>query len=291
LTPISDGGITFWLLGSWAGSAAWMTVYHHLLTGVTFWAATWYPQSFPDHQELNRRLATVKPVKAWNKPNWDSLREGINALIASLVAAIIALTCLVCLFYATAPEEIEQSQIHDAVIYQVLNTVAALMSAALAGAKFNQPITEVLSQGFEPLINVWFIVFFLWIGSMLLLYQCDLWTRERRAIKSTAKAKKQKPTKTRSPAATSLPPPNPIEQELNQLRADAGATRMRPVRQATPEVADWYVFRSGKAEGPYTKLQLWEVQNITARTKVRRGEADWQRAGEVSELAKYLSDK
>jgi hypothetical protein len=66
---------------------------------------------------------------------------------------------------------------------------------------------------------------------------------------------------------------------------------MRPVRPAAPEVADWYVFRSGKAEGPYTALQLWEVQKITARTKVRRGEADWQRAGEVSELAKYLSDK
>ena len=63
------------------------------------------------------------------------------------------------------------------------------------------------------------------------------------------------------------------------------------VRQATPEAADWYVFRSGKAEGPYSKLQLWEVQKITARTKVRRGEADWQRAGDVSELAKYLSEK
>jgi hypothetical protein len=118
-----------------------------------------------------------------------------------------------------------------------------------------------------------------------------LWVRRRRAIKSAAKAKKQKPTKTRSPAATNLPAPNPIEQELNQLSADAGATRMRPVRQATPEVADWYVFRSGKAEGPYTKLQLWEVQKITARTKVRRGEAEWQRAGEISELAKFLTDK
>ena len=38
--------------------------------------------------------------------------------------------------------------------------------------------------------------------------------------------------------------------------------------QTTPEIADWYVFRSGP-KGPYTKLQLWEVQKITARTKVR----------------------
>ena len=67
--------------------------------------------------------------------------------------------------------------------------------------------------------------------------------------------------------------------------------RVKPAKQAVPEVADWYVFRSGKAEGPYTALQLWEVQKITARTKVRRGEADWQPASEVSELAKYLSHK
>ena len=290
LTPISGGGIVFWLLGSWAASAAWMTAYHHCLTAISFWAATWYPQTFPGYQELHQRTLTAKPVKSWNKPNWDSWREGINALIASLVAAVITLTCLVSLFYAAAPEEIEQSQIDNAVTYQVLNTVTALISAAMTGAKFNQPITEVLSQGFEPLINVWFIVFCLWVASVLLLYQCDLWARRRRA----AKAAKQE----RRSQNSTAPILNPIEQELNQLSADAGATRMRPVRQATPvvrqatpEVADWYVFRSGKAEGPYTKLQLWEIQNITARTKVRQGEADWQRAGEVSELAKYLNDK
>ena len=119
------------------------------------------------------------------------------------------------------------------------------------------------------------------------LYQYDLWARQRRAAKQERRSQN-----------STAPAPNPIEQERNQLSADAGATRMRPVRQATPvvrqatpEVADWYVFRSGKAEGPYTKLQLWEVQKITARTKVRRGEAEWQRAGEISELAKFLTDK
>jgi hypothetical protein len=112
------------------------------------------------------------------------------------------------------------------------------------------------------------------------LYQYDLWARQRRAAKQERRSQN-----------STAPAPNPIEQELNQLSADAGATRMRPVRQAAPEVADWYVFRSGKAEGPYSKLQLWEVQKITARTKVRRGEAEWQRAGEISELAKFLTDK
>jgi hypothetical protein len=78
----------------------------------------------------------------------------------------------------------------------------------------------------------------------------------------------------------------PVRQAAPKVRQAAPK-----VRQATPEVADWYVFRSGKAEGPYSKLQLWEVQKITARTKVRRGEAEWQRAGEISELAKFLTDK
>jgi hypothetical protein len=99
------------------------------------------------------------------------------------------------------------------------------------------------------------------------LYQYDLWTRQRRAAKQEG----------RSQNSTS-PPPEPVEPQV------------KPAKQSTPEVADWYVFRSGP-KGPYTKLQLWEVQKITARTKVRRGEADWQRAGEIPELAKYLSEK
>ncbi|MEG4590000.1 DUF4339 domain-containing protein [Microcoleus sp. MOSTC5] len=83
--------------------------------------------------------------------------------------------------------------------------------------------------------------------------------------------------------------------KMNQKPAPAApsppARKLKAVKKAAPEVADWYVFRSGKPEGPYTALQLWEVQKITDRTKVRRGEADWQRASEVPELAKYLSKK
>ena len=82
LIPLSGGGFAFWLFGSWAVSAAWMIFYHHCLTGISFWAAPRYSQTFLGHQELHRKLATTQPVKAWNKPNWDSLREGINALIA-----------------------------------------------------------------------------------------------------------------------------------------------------------------------------------------------------------------
>lgn len=100
------------------------------------------------------------------------------------------------------------------------------------------------------------------------LYQCEFWLRRRRAAKQERRS--QAPT----PQA-----PEPVQR------------RIKPVKQAVPEVADWYVFRSGKAEGPYTALQLWEIQKITDRTKVRRGEADWQRAGGIPELAKYLTKK
>jgi hypothetical protein len=82
-----------------------------------------------------------------------------------------------------------------------------------------------------------------------------------------------------------------MNQKSTPPQIPAPTKRAKSVKQAVPEIADWYVFRSGKAEGPYTALQLWEVQKITARTKVRRREAEWQRAGEIPELAKYLSEK
>ena len=65
---------------------------------------------------------------------------------------------------------------------------------------------------------------------------------------------------------------------------------MKPAKQAAPEISDWYVFRSGKDEGPYNKLPLWEVQKITDHTKVRRGKSDRQPAGEIPVLAKYLTE-
>lgn len=107
----------------------------------------------------------------------------------------------------------------------------------------------------------------IWFFSIPLLYETVLGKRKSK-VKSKTKHNKK-------PAPTSSPPVRTI----------------KTPKQATPEVADWYVFRSGKAEGPYTALQLWEIQKITARTKVRRGESSWQRAGEIVELAKFLTDK
>ena len=128
------------------------------------------------------------------------------------------------------------------------------------------------------------------------IYQYDIWARQRRVAKQAAKTKAQEPVKRRSPVAD-LPSVNPIEVELNQLAAESGDARMRPVRRPSPapkpkpETPQWYVFRSGKSEGPYTKDQLRDVQRITDRTKVRREQAEWVKAGEVPELANYLTQK
>jgi hypothetical protein len=99
------------------------------------------------------------------------------------------------------------------------------------------------------------------------LYQYDLWARQRRAARQER----------RSHNSTS-PTSDPVEPQV------------KPAFQAAPEVSHWYVFRSGKAEGSSSKLQLWEVQKITDRTKVRRGKSDRQAAGEIPELAKYLTE-
>jgi GYF domain 2 len=98
---------------------------------------------------------------------------------------------------------------------------------------------------------------------------------------------------TSSPSTSRRKTIDPIEQELNQMKFESGMNRVKSVRRAAsvPEVSEWYVFRSGQPEGPYTKLQLLEVQKITDRTKVRLGEAEWQRAGEIPQLAAYLTEK
>jgi len=62
------------------------------------------------------------------------------------------------------------------------------------------------------------------------LYQYDLWARQRRAAKQER----------RSQNSTS-PTPSRVQ------------PRVKPAKKAAPEVSDWYVFRSGKAEGFYSK--------------------------------------
>lgn len=96
------------------------------------------------------------------------------------------------------------------------------------------------------------------------------------------------------------PSADPIEQELNQLRSQEkeleqlGAEFVKPVktpRSAVKTQTKWECFRSGPV-GPYTKEELRSIQKITAKTNVRRvGETDWTRAGQIPELAEFLTVK
>lgn len=170
------------------------------------------------------------------------------------------------------------------------------------------------------------------LGSAMALSWVALWhfwgwrrelaiASDRTSTKTSAKTS----AKERS-SSSNLPDPDPVEVELNQMSAELGNARMRPVRKSPSatqkpqpatqkrssttqkpqsatqkrpsatqkpksEQPHWYVFRSGKAEGPYTKDQLRDVQKITDRTKVKLGENEWQRAGEIPELAAYLTQK
>ncbi|MEG4058560.1 MULTISPECIES: DUF4339 domain-containing protein [unclassified Microcoleus] len=186
-------------------------------------------------------------------------REGLNALIVSFVAFVVTVFVL--------------SQ-----VLQIPRADADDFESIILRQNLIQFAREMIP------IGMFFVSAY--------IYQYDLWARHRRAAKLAAKAKAQEPTQKRS-HTRKVAAPNPADQELNKLRAESGMSRMKTTKpaEATPELPEWYVFRSGNAEGPYTKLQLLDVQKVTARTKVRRGEAEWQRAGEIPELAAYLTEK
>lgn len=237
--------------------AAWITVpflftfFHWVIASVARFLLT--------HLPAHPNLATVRQylTDRWSGSERSHWREGLNAFIISFVAFVVSF--LVVSFLTPVPSKTDAYEYGS---YLLRRNVLRLRLDII-------PIGMLVVSTY--------------------LYQYDLWARHRRAVKSAAKV--QEPTKRRSPATKNLPAPDPADQELNQLRAESGMSRMKTSRQAVPEVPEWYVFRSGNAEGPYTKLQLLDVQKITDRTKVRRGEAEWQRAGDIPELVAYLTEK
>jgi hypothetical protein len=239
------------LLSGIVGYAALQYWSAHLVN----WAAMWWPAESPGYSRIQAR-------KAWKHNKTATSQSFVRHTTSWHLAA------------------------NDATNLIYLNLIAIVLGAIgflLFGESSEWSETQEEIVG-SAVALVWVAVWHFW-G----------WPREVDIARGKPEAKKSQSStkKKRSPNSNS-PPPNPVEQELNQLKATTGMNRMKPVRrstQPTPEVAQWYVFRSGEAKGPYTKLQLWEIQEITARTKVRRGEAEWQRAGEIPELASYLTQK
>ncbi|MEG3861037.1 DUF4339 domain-containing protein [Microcoleus sp. herbarium12] len=247
-------GVAAVLIGAWTTVPFLFTFFH--------WAIASVAKFLLKHLPAHPKLAPVRQylTDRWSGSERSHWREGLNAFIISFVAFIVSF--LVVSYLTPVPSRADADYARG--FYVLRRNVLRLR-------------LDIIS------IGMFFVSAY--------LYQYDLWARHRRTVKSAAKAKAQEPTKRRSPK--NLPAPDPVEQELNQLKAQSGMSRMKTVRPAvsTPEAAEWYVFRSGSAEGPYTRMQLLEVQKITDRTKVRRGETDWQRAGEISELAAYLTEK
>jgi len=249
------------VLFSWMFQLPAIAYLHHWLILALDWIAQWWPQWALGYSKFQERLiqkTEQQQIKLFS-PTKASWQEGINALIVLLAVGIATVVFWGVCYKITGPD---------------------------------------VARDFRK-----FIFKMMWlVGPVIIayLYQYDFWARARRAAKLAKQAEKlakekeaakRKATKkTSSKPKKSQPPADPIEVELNQLSADFGVTAMRPVRKTpNPEQAQWYVFRSGQAEGPYTREQLWLAQRITARTNVRReSETDWTRAGAIPELADFI---
>jgi GYF domain 2 len=244
------------LVGAWATVTFLFTFLHWVVGSV----AKSILKNLPTHPKLG--LVRQYLTDRWSGSVQLHWREGLNAFMVSLIAFLVSVYAVAYLF----PIPSELSELNA---YGELGEVYLRQSVILL--RFHMiPIGMLIVSPY--------------------LYQYDLWVRHRRAARSVTKVRTQEPTKKRSPKAT----PDPIDMELNQLRTEAGMTRVKTGKRSAPSVPEnpeWYVFRSGKAEGPYTKLQLLEIQKITDRTKVRRGETEWQRASEIPDLAAYLTEK
>ena len=243
------------LIGAWIAVPPLFAFFHWAIASViTFLLARLpvYPKLDTVRNYLSDRLPNLR------RSHW---REGVNALIVSFVA--FAVSAFVLSYVLPAPSK-EFAYEND----------AYLLRRSILRLRFDLiPMGMVIISAY--------------------LYQYDLWARQRRATKQ---ANAQNVAKRRSPTATNIPV-NPIEIGLNQLAAESGDARMRAVRKPSPapkpkpETPEWYVFRSGKSEGPYTKDQLRDVQQISDRTLVQLEKTEWQRAGEIAELANYLTQK
>ncbi|MDF0552814.1 DUF4339 domain-containing protein [Kamptonema sp. UHCC 0994] len=101
---------------------------------------------------------------------------------------------------------------------------------------------------------------------------------------------KPKPS-SKSLTKSSTPPKSKQTKKVAPLTTNSLEGSLAAPVKKLKEKAEWYVFRSGNAEGPYTKGQLRDVQRITARTSVKReGQEDWVKAGSIEELASFLTN-
>jgi hypothetical protein len=215
------------------------------------WAAKWWPADSPGYSRLQAR-------KAWKHNKTAATQSLVRHTTSWHLAA-------------------------NDTTYLIYFNLSAIVFGAIASLVFGEP--SKWSETQEEILGS--AVALVWVA------QWHFWGWRREVEIASGEPWAKKTSRDRN-----LPAADPVAVEINQLAAELGDVRMRPVRKLPPttkkpksQQAQWYVFRSGKAEGPYTRRQLRDVQKITDRTKVRLGEAEWQRAGEIPELAAYLTQK
>jgi GYF domain 2 len=215
------------------------------------WAAKWWPANSPGYSRIQAR-------KAWKHNKTAATQSLVRHTTSWHLAA-------------------------NDTTYLIYFNGSAIVFGAIASVLFGEP--SKWSETQEEMLGS--AVALVWVAQ----WHFWGWGREVAIAGGEVSAKKT----SRDPK---LPAADPVEVELNQLAAEFGDARMRPVRKPSSlpkkpksQQAQWYVFRSGKAEGPYTKDQLRDVQKITERTKVKLGQTEWQRAGEILELAAFLTQK
>ncbi len=259
LSKLSDaplGLTTFVLILGWFCTtiAAFATIHYytaHWLNGI----AKWWPPSFPGYNQLQQKKAqkhhaSVNNKLIYHETSWNLASLDFIVLIyANVLTNLVSLPIIFKWYEKTSSPK-------DAALYITVWTVITINLWHFWG---RDRAKKIMSKNLAK-------------------------TAPNNPSKTNKKA--QKPQKSQSP----LSPVDSIEVELNEMSADFGMTLMKPVRKTpNPDETQWYVFRGGESEGPYTRNQLWLARRITARTKVRReSETEWTIAGKIPELKDFL---
>ncbi|MDF0553866.1 DUF4339 domain-containing protein [Kamptonema sp. UHCC 0994] len=229
------------------------------------WIANWWPESFPGYSYLQqkktqRHNASVSKSFIHHETSWNLAAHDFTVLIyANILSSIASIPIYIAMSDELSAETLETL---SAALYLIWTTIAVILWHSWGRSRAAKIMAASITKA--------------------------------KAKKAKTKKSKSKTTKV-NPPKKPQPPADMIEVDLNQMSGEFGMTSMRPVRKKKnpdPEQTKWYVFRSGQAEGPYTREQLWLAQRITARSNVRReNETDWTRAGEIPELADFLTSK
>lgn len=143
---------------------------------------------------LLKSLGNTSPV-AWKcTPQSVCCREGLNAIIVTVMATLISIGCII----------------------PFMRIVPVVTQDYLTQLEMRQLGYE-LKRSLSPVATV------IWLIVALCLYRYEAWAQQRRSRRKAAKAKRQSITPTQT--KTSLV--DPVDVELDRLRGQMGLTQVR----------------------------------------------------------------